>query len=87
MPFRIFRSTNSHQIQVQFKATDNAVDEIKRIFKATRSFRMRSTSDGTNKIGTILLRTTFIPSDNDWQKIMDEHPYIISMEYFEEEWQ
>jgi putative Mg2+ transporter-C (MgtC) family protein len=87
MPFRIFRSTNSHQIQVQFKATDNAVDEIKRIFKATRSFRMRITSDGKEKIGTILLRTTFIPSDNDWQKIMDEHPYIISMEYFEEEWQ
>lgn len=87
MPFRLFQSTNSHQIQVQFKVCDNAVDQIKRIFRATRSFRMRITSDGTNKTGTILLRTTFIPDDSDWQKIMDEYPFITAIEYFEEEWQ
>lgn len=87
MPFRLFQSTNSHQIQVQFKVCDNAVDQIKRIFHAKRSFRMRITSDGTNKTGTILLRTTFIPDDSDWQKIMDKYPFITAIEYFEEEWQ
>ena len=87
MPFRVFRATSNHQIQVQFKVIDGAVDKIKGIFKAERTFRMRMTNASGEKIGTVLLRTSDIPSDAEWQQIMDDNDFIISMEYFEEEWQ
>ncbi len=87
MPFRAFRTASTHQIQVQFKVRDGAVDKIKEIFKSERTYRMKMNKVGDERVGTLLLRTSNTPSDDEWQKIMDENDFIVSMEYFVEEWQ
>lgn len=86
MPFKIFRSKSNHSIQVQFNACDGAVDNIKEIFNVEKIFRMRIVNGTEGRTCTALLRTSDIPSDAQWQKIMDDNAFIISMEYVEEEW-
>ena len=48
---------------------------------------MKMNKVGDERVGTLLLRTSSTPSDEEWQKIMDENDFIVSMEYFVEEWQ
>ena len=86
LPLRLFATKTQHQIQVQFVVTDGAIDKVKQIFHTDNIFRFRMQADGEKKIGTALLRTSNIPDDNTWQSIMDENPFITTMEYCEDEW-
>jgi uncharacterized conserved membrane protein, sapB/mtgC family len=86
LPIKLFASKTRHQIQIQFKVTDDSIDRIKEIFKAENIFRLRMQCVDGQKIGTALLRTSDIPGDNSWKKIMDENDFITAMEYFEDEW-
>ena len=86
LPIKLFASKTHHQIQIQFKVTDDSIDRIKEIFNAENIFRLRMQRVDGQKIGTALLRTSNIPGDNSWKKIMDENDFITAMEYFEDEW-
>ena len=86
LPIKLFASKTHHQIQIQFKVTDDSIDRIKEIFNAENIFRLRMQRVDVQKIGTALLRTSNIPGDNSWKKIMDENDFITAMEYFEDEW-
>lgn len=86
LPIKLFASKTHHQIQIQFKVTDDSIDRIKEIFNAENIFRLRMQCVDGQKIGTALLRTSNIPGDNSWKKIMDENDFITAMEYFEDEW-
>lgn len=85
-PLKIFRTKTTHLIQVQFKATEGALDRVKELFGTQSIFRMRIQNVDGNKIATVLLRTSNIPDDERWQEIMDENDFITSMEYSEQEW-
>lgn len=87
LPLSIFKSKSYHQIQVQFVVGEGVIDQIKQIFKSRKVYRMKMQSDGVKSVGTILLKTADIPMDNEWQTILEKHPFILSMEYYEEEWQ
>lgn len=86
LPLKLFASKSHHQIQVQFKVYDGAIDRIKEIFGVKNIFRLRMQTVDGGKMGTALLRTENIPEDNRWQQILDENEFITAMEYFEEEW-
>ena len=86
LPIKLFASKTHHQRQIQLKVTDDSIDRIKEIFNAENIFRLRMQRVDGQKIGTALLRTSNIPGDNSWKKIMDENDFITAMEYFEDEW-
>ena len=86
LPLKMFRTQGFHQIQVQFVVVEDAVDKIKAIFSSDRIYRLRFQKVDGKRMGTLLMKTASIPSDDEWQNILDENDFIISMEYFEEEW-
>ncbi len=86
LPLKMFKTQGFHQIQVQFVVENDAVDKIKEIFASDRIYRLRFQYLDGKRVGTMLLKTAKLPSDDEWQKILDENSFITSMEYFEEEW-
>jgi putative Mg2+ transporter-C (MgtC) family protein len=86
LPLKMFKTQGFHQIQVQFVVIDDAVDKIKEIFASDRIYRLRFQNLDEKRVGTLLMKTAKLPSDDEWQRILDENPFITSMEYFEEEW-
>ncbi len=86
LPLKIFRTQGFHQIQVQFVVINDAVDKIKEIFASDRIYRLRFQNVDGKRLGTLLMKTAKLPSDDEWQDILDQNSFITSMEYFEEEW-
>lgn len=86
LPLKMFKTQGFHQIQVQFVVENDAVDKIKAIFASDHIYRLRFQNLDGKRVGTMLLKTAKLPSDDEWQKILDENSFITSMEYFEEEW-
>ena len=86
LPLSIFKSKSFHQVQLQFVVCDDCMEKIKSIFCVDKISRLKVQTINGEKIGTALIKSMAIPSENEWQNLLDKYPFLTSIEYFEEEW-